>query len=52
MPPVWTSVRPLTQSTTTSFSPYGEGKDLTCGLFDGLETGCEIVPREWWSMAQ
>ena len=25
--------------------------DLMSGLFNGQGTGCETVPKEWWSMA-
>lgn len=46
------SVGSLTWSHTTSFSPNWKYMDLMGKLFDGWETGHEIVTREWWPMAQ
>jgi len=48
---IWTSVRPLAQSPTTSYSSNGKDMDLMGRLFSGWGRGCEIVPREQCSVA-
>jgi len=52
MSSIWTSVSLLIQSSITSFSPNWKDMDLMDGLFKGQGTGCETVPKEWWSIAQ
>lgn len=52
MSPVWSSVKPLTWSPITFFSPNWKHMDLMGGLFDRWGTGCKIIHREWWWMAQ
>ena len=52
MSSTWTAVRPLTFFLITLFPPYWKDMDLMDGLFNGQGTGCKIISREWWSMAQ
>jgi len=45
MSPIWTSVRPLTWSPTTSFSLNWREMDLMGGLFGGCGIGWMVASR-------
>jgi len=49
---MWTSERPQTWFPTTSCSPNWKDMDVMGGLFNRWGTGCRIIPREQWLMAQ
>lgn len=42
----------MTQSSMTPFSSNWKYMNLMGRLLNGWGNGCEIVPREWWLMAQ